>query len=302
MYAEVCRRLAGEPEVEAVVGDARWDAPIRLLAALHYLQLADGVDPWRSLPAVLQEHREELARFVAEQDVQTNEVGRCVALLPAFLALARANGPRIDLLELGPSAGLNLVFDRYRYRYGAGSWGRRDSPLQLAAEERTPVPGELLGVELEVVRRRGIDRRPVDVTGDEGVRLLSSFVWADQPQRLVRLLQAIEVVRADPPELVTGDYVEALPDLLADRDPEALTVVFQTASTQYLAAERYETLRRTLVDASHEAPLGWVSTRRHDEDDRRDLDGYALELALWPEQDRAVVARMGYHGEWIDWR
>ena len=43
---------------------------------------------------------------------------------------------------------------------------------------------------------------------------------------------------------VRGDYVDLLPGLLAERPPDALTVVFQTASTGYLAEARYDELRR----------------------------------------------------------
>src|SRR5205814_2444418 len=191
----------------------------------------------------LTEHRDWLARFVAEQDVQTNEVGRCFALLPAFLELARTSGRRLDLLELGPSAGLNLLVDSYGYRYRSGAWGDAAAAVVLTGEERTPVPADLLAVELPIGRRRGVDLNPVDVATDEGVRLLTCFVWADHWHRLERLRHAIAVARANPPELVRGDYVELLPHLLSERDRDALTVVFQTVSTQYVGRERYDRMR-----------------------------------------------------------
>ena len=72
--------------------------------------------------------------------MQTNEVQRAWALLPGFLSVA--DGRPFDLLELGPSAGLNLVWDRYRYRYATGTWG--DGALELAGDDRTPPPAELL--------------------------------------------------------------------------------------------------------------------------------------------------------------
>ena len=68
-----------------------------------------------------------------------------------------------------------------------------------------------------VARRRGVDLNPVDATTEHGARLLQAFVWADQTDRLERLRRAIEVLRADPPELIRGDYVDSLPALLADR-------------------------------------------------------------------------------------
>ena len=273
--------------------------PIRLLGGLHYLALGDGIDPWTATHETIAEHRQWLSRFVAEQDVQTNEVGRCFALLPAFLGLARASGRRVDLLELGPSAGLNLLVDRYGYRYRNGVWGAMDA-IVLSGAELGRVPADLLAVELQVGRRRGIDLNPVDVSTDEGVRLLTSFVWADQWHRLERLRRAIDVARREPPELLHGDYVELLPELLAERDRDALTIVFQTASTQYIEAERYQRVRDALRAAAEDGPLGWVSTQRFDEEDERGA-GYPLEVALWPRHDARVVARMGYHGEWLDY-
>jgi len=273
--------------------------PIRLLGGLHYLALGDGTDPWTATHETIAEHRQWLSCFVAEQDVQTNEVGRCFALLPAFLGLARASGRRVDLLELGPSAGLNLLVDRYGYRYGNGVWGAMDAVV-LSGAELGRVPADLLAVELQVGRRRGIDLNPVDVSTDEGVRLLTSFVWADQWHRLERLRRAIDVARREPPELLHGDYVELLPQLLAERDRDALTIVFQTASTQYIEPERYQRVRDALRAAAEDGPLGWASTQRFDEEDERGA-GYPLEVALWPRHDARVVARMGYHGEWLDY-
>jgi len=296
----VCRRLAEEPAVDEIVGDVRWDVPIRVLGGLHYLALGDGIDPWSRTRETLVDHREWLARFVAEQDVQTNEVGRCFALLPAFLELARASGRRIDLLELGPSAGLNLLIDRYGYRYRNGAWGPPDAGVVLTGDERRPVPVGLLAQRLDIGRRRGVDLSPVDVTTDEGVRLLTSFVWADQWYRLERLRHAIEVARRDPPEVVRGDYVELLPRLLAERDRDALTVVFQTASTQYLDRGRYDRVRAALDAGSVDGALGWVSTQRYDEEAEAGA-GYPLEVALWPAHGARVLARMGYHGEWLDY-
>jgi hypothetical protein len=234
--------------------------------------------------------------------VQTNEVQRCFALLPAFLTLARDHGaPALDLVELGPAAGLNLLWDRYAYRYRAGRWG--SSELLLHGVEYEPVPLEVLARRVEVRRRLGIDLNPVDVTTVEGARLLRAFIWPGRVERAQRLRRAIGILRDEPPTLVRGDYVELLPSVLAERDDEALTVVFQTASTGYIGAERRAELRVLLEAAGREGPLGWVSTRAAEELEEEDRDdSYELEVALWPGGERRFLLRSDFHGNWIRWR
>jgi hypothetical protein len=304
VYARVLRTLAEAPILPRVIEgleEPRWDAPLRLLGGMHYLALTERVDPWSDPIAFVAERQAWLREFVATQTVQTNEVQRAWPLLPVFLLLARQAAAPLEFVELGPSAGLNLIWDRYRYRYEAGDWGSRDAGLELAGREFAPVPGDLLAEKIVVVRRRGIDLAPVDASSDRGARLLECFVWADQPARLDRLRHAIELLRRDPPELIRGDYVELLPQVLAERSPEAFTVVFETASTVYLSRERYDLVLGALAEAGATAPLGSLSTRHTFEGDDGRL-GWKLELTLWPGGEQRVVALAGPHGEWLEWR
>ncbi len=292
LYESLCRRLADDPRVPALAPDApRWDFPLRLLAGLHRLVL-DGRAAWDDVDRALDDHGAFLRRFAAEHEVQTNEVQRSWALLPAFLSLA--DDRPLDLLELGPSAGLNLVWDRYRYRYSTGAWG--SGSLELRGADRRPPPAALLGRSVQVARRRGVDRSPIDVTTDEGALLLQSFVWADQADRLARLRAAIEVVREEPPELVRGDYVEDLPTLLADRLDGAQLIVYETASTQYLDREQRAALYEAMHHAGRAEPLTFITTRS----DARS-EHYTLEAAAWPGGGRRELERFDFHGGWLEW-
>jgi hypothetical protein len=263
----------------------------------------DAFDDEPSFRAALEEHRDELARFVREQGVQTNEVGRCAGLLPCFLTVARETGLPLDLLELGPSAGLNLIFDRYRYVYEAGTWGPDSARVTLRPREVAPVPSDLLEVDLEVRARRGIDLAPVDVTTDEGYRLLRSFIWLGLDERATRFDGAVATLRdaTPPPELIRGDYVELLPELLRERADDAVTVVFQTASTAYLDSDSSTALARALDEAGGDGrPLAWVSTRRQDERETDRDDSWELELRVWPGPAR-LVGHLDFHGSWLEW-
>jgi hypothetical protein len=276
----------------------RTDAPRRLLAGLHYLVLT-GRASWDDAVAALGAERDFLRRFVREQRIQTNEVQRSWTLLPCFLLAAERTGAeRLDLIELGPSAGLNLVWDRYRYRFECGAWGPEGARLELAGEERGRVPARLLERTSQVRSRIGVDVAPLDLTRDDHVLLLKSFVWADQTWRLELLDRAVAALREDPPELVRGDAAEVLPALLERRRRGALTVVFQTAVLGYLPPERRRLVRSALAEAGAAGPLAYVSSSRP-RDGADDFSGLAVRL--WPGGERSVVAHADVHGAWIDW-
>ncbi len=248
---------------------------------------------------MLTERRAWLRHFVAEHSVQTNEVQRSWMLLPCFLEVGRRGGAEVfDLIELGPSAGLNLVWDRYRYRYEAGEWGDADSSLRLAGEERRRVPGALLALNASVRRRVGIDLDPIDVTTDDGALLLKAFVWADQHGRLERMDRAVEALRREPPDLVRGDFVDLLPAELERRSPDALTVVFQTAALGYVPEERRRAVYAALEAAGKAGPLAFVSAGQPaDGSDQH----YGLSVTVWPNGERRIVAHAGFHGQWLEW-
>ena len=120
-----------------IVGDLTGKAPLRLLAGLHALVLT-GRGSWDELDAALA--HPDLPQLAA-RPVQTNEVRRSWLLLPCFLEVARrADADAFDVIELGASAGFNLLWDRHRYVYEAGVWGPADALVHLDGEERRPVP------------------------------------------------------------------------------------------------------------------------------------------------------------------
>lgn len=301
LYARLAREYADDPRLVRIVADhePRWEVPLRVFAAVHHLALTGRVeDPWSSFGEVLDAYADELARFVAEQPVQTNEVQRCWGLLPGFLSAADRSR-RFSLVELGPSAGLNLFWDHYRYRYPDAVWGPADAPVELTGRARGGPPAELFERDVEVVRRRGIDRHPVDVTEEAGAKLLEAFVWADQSERIERLRCAVEVVRKNPPELVQGDYVELLPKVLTERPGDALMVVYHSASVVYLSRNVRERLHEEIEEAGRQGPLAWLSYESVEE-----TPGYyvfVLDLQTWPGGERRRLARLDGHANTLEW-
>lgn len=267
---------------------------MRLLGGLHYLVLC-GRASWDDVDAALTDEREVLERFVRKQSVQTNEVRRAWGLLPGLLTL---DAPRVDLVELGASAGLLLALDRYDYRYRAGPWGSGADVLVLEGDDRGGPPAALLRRDLEVVRRIGLDLDPVALD-EHGARLLEAFVWPDQHERIERLRRAIAIARECEIERLQGDYVDLLPSVLDERRDDALMVVYHSVSTTYLDDDRYAKLVSVLERAGREGPLGWVSFEgpRHDPD----YGGVALSATRWTGGETKRLAKVDFHAAWLEW-
>ena len=301
LYAALSAELEDDPLVAGLLGDdVEWRAPLQLFSGLHFLVLS-GRGSWDDVTALLRDEADFLREWVAEEHVQTNEVGRCWWLLPCFLEVARRTGATaFDCVELGCSGGLNLLWDHYAYRYGHGRWGHHPSnTLLLGGDERALVPAELLGLAPVVRSRIGVDRDPPDLRDDAAVRFLEAFVWPGQHERVERLETAVKVWREDPPEIVVGDMLDTLPSLLARRRDDALLLVWQTAALNYLPSERRERVRELVDEAGAEGPLAFVETGQPADGSH---EYYGLYVQIWPTGERVEVAHSDFHGAWLEWR
>ena len=193
---------------------------------------------------------------ILERATQTNEVGRLATLVPAFALLAQ--GRPVALLEVGASAGLCLYPDRYAYAWDTGRGVRTAGAGPVLACEVTG-PAPLPDRPPEVAWRGGIDLNPLDVSDDDAMSWLATLVWPEHDDRRARLLEAIDVARSDPPELVRGDLLEELPSLVERAAEHGPVVVFHSAVIAYLEDDdrrRFSSMMRELVAAGR---CHWVS-------------------------------------------
>jgi hypothetical protein len=295
-------------------GDARADAlALRLCGALHALVLsgadrtlaaiyppndADGESLAEVVSGAIDRNDERLVRAL-ESAPQTNEIGRSGMLLPGFLTIARETGLPFAVNEIGSSAGLNLLFDRFHYRYGDVQWSDGDSPVQLRPEVRGAVP--FLDGSVEVLSRSGCDIQPIDVSNDADRLRLRSFVWADQDVRLARLDAAIALAASVPFALEKSDAVEFVARSLARRQPGSVFVLYHSIMWQYMPQASKAAIEAALVEAgnaaSPDSPVAWLRMEPLDT-----LDPHAtLSLTLWPGGKTRQLAKCDFHGRWIEW-
>ena len=230
LYAEVTREVADDRELLAIL--CALEPPQRqvnlLLAAVRHLY-GDFARDWPEFRERFFARRDDALELIRTRRTQTNEPARCATLLPALASLP----PPLALLEVGTSAGLCLLPDRFGYDYGKGRrLGAVDGGpvFRCEVDAATPVPAALP----EVAWRAGLDLAPIDVTDDDAVRWLESLVWPGEGDRLTLLHAAIGVARADPPRIVRGDLRHDLPALAAQAPSDATLVVFHTAVLGYV--------------------------------------------------------------------
>jgi hypothetical protein len=218
--------------------------------------LGAGAGDYPEFAGWLAAHWPEVEATCLTHATQTNEPGRCAALLPALAAI---DGP-LALIEVGASAGLCLYPDRYGYRYSSDTGGIRmltpdgvDNPVILDCDTTGPVPiPERLP---EVVWRAGIDLNPLDVNSEQDVAWLDALIWPEHNDRRERLHRAVNVARQGPVEIVRGDLNDQIEGLVAQAPAGASVVVFHTAVLAYVDESAHERFR----DIMRRSPARWLA-------------------------------------------
>ncbi|GHH82977.1 hypothetical protein GCM10018781_69040 [Kitasatospora indigofera] len=293
LYGALLRRVAedvtaGGPCAEALAGheDAS-DADalaLRLLGGVHALVLTgrapglaahypsaggrfDPLRPDAGWPAFRATVRDNLpwVRDWLTRPPQTNEVGRAVLLVTGLLRVLPAGLP-VRLFELGASAGLNLLADRFRYTAGPFGHGPADSPVVLREAWQDAPPDWLRRAAgatpaLAFAERHGCDLRPIDPASPEGALALRAYVWPDQPGRTARLAGALALAAKQPPDVRPIGAAAFLREVTVQ--PGALTVVWHSIMRQYVPEDEWaaveQELTRLAESSSPAAPFAYLA-------------------------------------------
>lgn len=323
LYEVLGHAVADDPELLAMAAQAQpgQPPPNILFAAVHALLAGYPEDPLAAYYATLGgskpadsgaaarfrefglAHREELLPVIRTRLVQTNEVRRSAILLPAFASIAKGSGRPLALIEIGPSAGLNLLFDRYQYRYGAVSVGDPTSPVVLISEPIGLAPDVAIP---SVVARAGIDINPLDVTDPDDVAWLRALLWPEHTDRLALLDAALDVARREPPTLLKGALFDRIPQLALNAPSGASVCIFATFVLNQFSRDMIERLRILLLELSevrevHLVVMGF--SELFEPGGRIDGDTKVWILRLRDGLgDYRLSSIANAHGRWIDWQ
>lgn len=299
-------RLLAEWSDVSVEQMIRHAIALRLLASLHYLALNGqapdlsacyppaGNDPdraWAIAQQALDTHAEQVRQMLAHEP-QTNEVRRSACLLGGFLTIAHETGLPLRCFELGASAGLNSLWDRFRYEIGEARWGDLYSPVVLPCRWEGNTPR--LDTEVSVGERQACDRRPVDIRRTEDAMRLVSYCWAEQQERMERLQAAINLARQAPVE-VRAEHATKWIGRAQPRGGMA-TVVFHSVVWQYIPPAEQSAILATMKShadqARTDAPFFWLRMELNEAEKR-----YELRLWTWQTGNDRLLAIVHPHGE-----
>ncbi|MGV3513388.1 MAG: DUF2332 domain-containing protein [Novosphingobium sp.] len=305
---EVGKRIAAWP------GKPLEDAlPLRLAGGHHNLVLT-GKDA-RLAPVYRGEVTEQaqvdalVVAVTAEHDArllpwldgppQTNEAGRSASIMAALLWLSQKLGPRFELNELGASAGVNTMMERFFFDLGGTTTGPKDSPMRIVPDWRGPPPPR---GEVEIVGIRGCDRAPVNLADPEAALRLKSYVWAEVAERIGRIDAAIALAAQRAPDVVqmdAGDFVAER--LAAPQDADTTRVIFHSIVWQYLPVETRARIAELMAEAGAKADasrrLAWVMLETN-----RQTFRHELTVRHWPGGEQAALLGNAHaHGAWVEW-
>jgi hypothetical protein len=207
----------------------------------------------------------------------------------------------LRLLELGASAGLNLCWDHYRYEWGNGnSWGDASSAVRLTNVFRNQPPR--FPATVTIAERIGCDKQPIDASTPAGLLTLLSYTWADQNDRIARLISACATaskVAFSLDEASAGVWLE---EQLSQPHAGTVTVIFHSVVWQYLSHEEQSHVKTLIDEAGHratnEAPVAWL---RMEPEKGAGAGKPEVRLKVYPGPGEVVLATSSYHSPAVLW-
>ncbi len=325
LYARLAGEAAADSDIVALLHHAPEPQrlPVLLLAAVHDLllrgegpQLAAhypnltsspvGGDPFPAFRTFCRTHGAEIVATIGTRHTQTNEVGRCALFLPALDGLGDAEGP-LAHVDVGASAGLNLLLARFHYHYEPGGSVGGPSPVTLHCATRAapPVPSTVPAIVASI----GLDLSPVDVHDDDAVRWLEACVWPDQPDRFDRLVSAITLAREVGVDVRRGGAVDGLAGVVTEAAAAGHPVITTSWVLNYLTAAQRLDFVAELDRLGSTMDLTWVAAESPAETP-------GLPFPAWSGEERTVLAEARWragartvrrlatahpHGYWLHW-
>ncbi len=230
-------------------------SPSSALAA-YYPSMTEATEPredcYPHFLAFCREHLDEMTELLKTRLVQTNVIKRCAYLFPSFCRIYKhAQETPLSLIEIGPSAGLNLLWDYYAYSYGDGKiYGNKVSTVKITSTVRGENKPDFLQQTPPVVSRFGVDLNVINLNDDDQYLWLRALIWPEEKERVRLLAAAKAIVTEHPPRLFTGDAVERLSEIINEVPENTALCIYHTHVANQFSRETKEKLFDLITEHS----------------------------------------------------
>jgi len=315
LYEHLALEIASDEELLRLCMSAREGQPVPnlLFGAVHYLLLKGQDHPLKKyypdmaeVPKAYEEsfqpfqdfcreHESEIRAVLKTRLVQTNEVRRCGYLYPVFSLIHQMTKKPLGLIEIGTSAGLQLMWDQYAYSYGGDDlFGKEDSRLLIDSKMVGEKKPDLSEKAPPVSTRIGLDLNIVDLTDDEERLWLKALIWPEHAERLAMFELAASYAGEQPLQLIEGDGVRLLPVYAKEVPEDSILCIFHTHVANQMPLEVKKELLRQVEELGKERELFHIYNNVQDRYLHLDHhEGGTVRTS--------TVAETDGHGRWFSW-
>ncbi|WP_101842005.1 DUF2332 domain-containing protein [Halobacillus sp. Marseille-P3879] len=316
LYKNLSLHIAKDDPLRQLCLHAREDQPIPnlLFGAVHYLllqgtdhelkeyypSLRNGSrrekDPFPLFKDFCSEYRDKIMSILQTRRVQTNEVRRCAYLYPVFCYIYQQTNKPLSLIEIGTSAGLQLLWDQYAYSYGTDSlYGSKHSFVHLTSHVRHgELSHDLLSTHPPVNDRLGIDLHLSDLTCEEDYLWLKALIWPEHKERRRNFENAVKQLKLNPPPLIEGDGASLLLKAAEGTPADTTICLFHT----HVANQMPTSVRSEFIQNVHK--IGSYRDIFHVYNNIEDRKLHVDSIINGKVTKRTVGETDG-HGSWFDW-
>ncbi|WP_245946834.1 DUF2332 domain-containing protein [Paenibacillus cellulosilyticus] len=316
LYGYLAVGIADNPELLQLAAHVRPGQPVpnMLLGAVHYLLLSgidhpladyypsiaaeNALDPTRAIyefATFCKQYEQEIIAILTSRLVQTNEVRRSAYLYPSFCVIYAIARKPLALIEIGTSAGLQLLWDQYGYCYDDNHiYGNKQSDLVITAEVRGDNAPFLLEHSPPVTTRIGIDLHVNNLSEADDYQWLRALIWPENTDRIKRFEQAAAYSKRQPPTFIEGNGVALLPELATSISQNSALCIFHIhAANQFSQQDKAEL-------EAHIQRLGKERDVYHLYNNMSDRSLH-LDYYVDGKEHRLTLAQTDGHGRWFRW-
>lgn len=316
LYEHLALKISEDDELLEIASFARSGQPVPnlLFGVVHSMLLKGKEHDLRNYYSSIVDHpqevedsfphfrdfclsfRQALIPLLQDKIVQTNEVRRCAYLYPSFCFIYSQIKKPLSLIEIGTSAGLQLLWDLYGYSYGDDlRYGHSSSDVVISSEIRGNNKPFLLPDSPPVALRFGVDLHVNDLSNSEDYLWMKSLIWPEHKERVELFNKAVNLLKNKSINLIEGDGIAFLPDITSQIPEDTAICIFHTHVANQIPENRKQELMNHIQTIGKKRDVFHLYNNMWD----RDLH---LDFFIDGKEYNKVIAETDGHARWFNWK